>query len=144
MENLVTSICQECDKSFTYVLKGNIRKACCKPIKKVSLNKLKELADAAISKHVRKLNPKCQLCGKKATVAYHVISRRYQSIRWDIRNILATCSPCNFGEKWNPARYIAKFIRKFSAASFLELDELSRERIKITRRYLEDVIKMYD
>lgn len=141
----LSSICNNCGKIFQYTDNGKLRTTCgCMRVKKPSLKQLKVELDAAISKCIRTKFPQCQLCGRKATVAYHVISRRHLNTRWDMSNILSTCSPCNFGEKYNPHKYIAKFIRMFGVEEFLRLENLSRIPFKPNRKYFEETLGLYD
>ena len=37
----------------------------------------------------------CQVCGRPACAAHHIIGRRYMATRWDINNGIALCVDCH-------------------------------------------------
>lgn len=52
-------------------------------------------ADRLFQVAVVALSPHCHYCGDRATVAHHIIPRRYWSVRHDIGNGLAVCHTCH-------------------------------------------------
>lgn len=41
-------------------------------------------------------------------LAYHIIPRGDKMTRWDLRNMVGACGPCNFGELWSRSRASTK------------------------------------
>ena len=88
--------------------KKNIRK---KSPRELQIKKNDDLWSAAIRKRdAFRYGPICLLCGKvRPLVGYHNIpKKRGMAIRWLLENGVASCSPCNGAERWNPSLYREK------------------------------------
>lgn len=82
----------------------------------------------------RKNGGKCQVCGwRMATCAYHIIPRGKKAIRWNMKNILAGCDPCNDGERWHRLEYADKHKAIIGESAYAELKELSKGKSKFSR-----------
>jgi hypothetical protein len=65
---------------------------------------LKELCDDTFSLIVRiRDGDRCRLCNQRFRVqCAHLVSRRYYSVRWDLRNAWGLCWPCHARYTFDP------------------------------------------
>lgn len=68
-----------------------------KSIRKALITKLDGLASFAVRLRDKSLyNGICPLCGMRPQMcAFHFLTRSKQSVRWDMENLVASCSSCN-------------------------------------------------
>lgn len=73
----------------------------------------------------------CFVCQKnEGTQAGHIISRRKRATKYDWRNLVLICQPCNWRDANEPGYHdyvVARFISNFGASLYSELVEKSRE-----------------
>jgi len=109
----------------------------------------KLLQGAKLSKHldglVRKYfklnygdNPQCFVCGRfdgwfnhktcpKGIQVGHYISRKWNILRWDLRNVYPQCSGCNKLHNNNPAPFTLAIIDKFGSVRITQLNKIVDE-----------------
>lgn len=120
-----------------------------------TISKLRKKADAIFSKAVRYRDGKvrgdgewwseCITCGQwkptKIMHAGHFQSRRYPATRWDYENVNAQCAGCNtfnYGEQY---KYGIAIDLKYGTGTAKKLHNLAQQYFKVTRQYLEEVIR---
>jgi len=113
------------------------------------VQKLMRKADRSLSAYIRayfekesKLCPLCKI--KPIKCCFHIVRRGRKAVRWDHRNVIATCFGCNLRELHDPDPSRAYFIRRFGVKLYLKLVDKSRESFVPEKDYLEGVIKKYD
>lgn len=117
--------------------------------KLIPLNKLKKLMDKEWSRVVRKVNPKCLVCGRTDNLAaHHVIVKKNQSLttRWLINNGTALCYRDHMLHvHGNQADYIwwkdylALVEKSYANDVIPHILELSKAEINPNRKWLEGV-----
>ena len=117
--------------------------------KKPTRSKLIKKLDTVFSQWIRLSNADnnknciCVTCNKvffwKKIQAGHFLSRRFYSIRWDVRNVNPQCVGCNVF-KYGLAYEYSLFLGPVVAN---ELYLKSKEIVKFTNYELEDMIKDY-
>ena len=116
-----------------------------------TLKSLKTKADKFLSLHVMAVTISefglCPLCNKNPIqCCFHFIRRRVGKgiLRWDVRDTIGACHPCNFVERYNPDLSRAWFIRKYGVDLYLELVDESQKPFKATRDFLNAIIAYYE
>ena len=96
---------------------------------------------------------KCAVCGRRAKDAHHLISRRYEATRYELRNGLALCAAChtfdgNPAGKGSPSahgnsRAFAKWLDRTHPAIAEWVDENTGAKFNgtVNEWYLCDVIR---
>ncbi len=122
-------------------------------MKKPTLKSLKNKLDRVFSEWVRRRGSdeggtnNCVTCGAlkywKELQAGHFYRRVHLGTRWDERNVWPQCGACNVLRRGNYASYARFMYGKFPKEVLDELDQLHRETVKLTRDYLEGLIKKY-
>ena len=83
---------------------------------------------------------KCVTCGKgigwfhPQTNPYglqvsHYISRRFASVRWDLKNVHPMCSSCNYMHNVNPAPYTDFMLKVYGKKVLNDLDKKRRNLV---------------
>lgn len=82
---------------------------------------------------------KCLHCGKRAHLQWcHVYSRRYRSLRWDLRNCMTLCAGCHLWWHHRPADAVAWWESARPAdASAIRIRAQSRERQRVDLAAME-------
>lgn len=68
-------------------------------------------------------NYTCVLCGGAANTAGHIITRVYYNLRWDLKNIHASCRGCNLSHEHRPYIFINWYIKKYGFLDWLNMCE---------------------
>lgn len=106
--------------------------------------KLLKQADAVFSLWIRKRDGRCVCCGSTENAqAGHLIRRGKHSVRFEESNVNRQCKRCNYLHEFHPQVYTAWYIRKYGAAHYIDLVEMSMKVRKIPRSELEDIIRKY-
>ena len=118
--------------------------------KKLSLAKLKKLADKALSGYIRNKSAEqygytcCPLCNDNPIQCmFHFISRRKAILRWDEKNVIGACHRCNFEERYFPDKSRVWYIRTHGLDQYLKLVYMAEQSFAVTEKYLQSVIKRY-
>ena len=73
----------------------------------------------------------CWYCGvKPIECAGHVISRRRRAVKYDERNVFASCLSCNWADKFVPGRHdqmVTLYIDRWGIEQWKEIVELSKK-----------------
>lgn len=103
--------------------------------------KLIHRLDTVLSLIVRKQMPNCLFCGKPSDCAFHYITRAKYSIRWDFRNVVASCKGCNFRMEFDPAPFYWFFIMNNGLTAFDELIKDGNKTLKDSGFDYEEKLK---
>jgi hypothetical protein len=119
-----------------------------KRIKLPSIKTLKNKADEVFSIWIRTRDSyKCVLADgrcKGGIQCGHLIKRRKMSTRWDEVNCHAICSHHNYLDNLEPQHYLSWFLREYGSLPYQDLVDKSKQTVKLTREYLQNIIKRYD
>jgi hypothetical protein len=119
------------------------------PLRKI-IRRLEKKADKAVSLYIRKRDSKvadnkCVICKvNPIQCAFHIVRRGRKILRWDPRNIVATCHRCNYIEYRNPDISRAFFIREYGVELYLKLVDDSQNDFESTIENLEEIIKKFE
>lgn len=65
-------------------------------IGKSKTSQLQHKADKLLQELIRKLFPKCEVCGQPTQVGHHIVEKSRSSIlRYELKNIAHLCNPCH-------------------------------------------------
>lgn len=96
--------------------------------------------DKLISQYVRMRDKRCVVCGSTQNLQCgHLITRRSQSVRFDLRNCNAQCRGCNLLHEYRPERYTQWFINHYGTEVYNELVHKSKEIKKLTIPELQEL-----
>jgi hypothetical protein len=94
---------------------------------------------------VRKRDKRCVTCGSVQSLqCSHFYSRRYLSIRFDLRNCNAMCAGCNRRHNRDRRPYERYMWKRYGAAVIAELDGLRLNLEKVTDEELEKMLSQYE
>lgn len=124
------------------------------PTRKVSITKLKQKAQCYFNAFIRKRDQlsngkwKCIACGKevdKSNASHYAPVVPYASVRYDERNVHASCIACNKNYEGNSLAYRYGLINKIGVKELEELERLAlREPFKKwSEDELNKIIKKY-
>jgi len=107
-------------------------------------------AHKALSLYVRTVfiaeyNGKCPLCGVNPIQAlFHILrSKTVKILRYDIRNVIASCHKCNWIEYRNPDPSRAWYIRKYGVEQYLQLVDEGANKLDFTLEDYEKIAKNF-
>lgn len=119
--------------------------------RKSTVSSMKKTADSVFSELVRRSACEdgefvtCITCGQafhwKCVDAGHFKGRRYNSTRYDKRNVHCQCRTCNRGEEGRLYEYGCYLIKQYGEGIIDELRELSHEHKSFTILELKELIK---
>jgi hypothetical protein len=93
---------------------------------------------------VRKRDKRCVTCGgAQGLQCSHFYSRRYLSVRFDLRNCNAMCSACNRRHNRDRKPYERYMRKTYDPAVILELDQLRSSLEKVTEEELAELLQRY-
>ena len=114
-------------------------------MRKPTVAKLKKVADKVFSKWLRKRDKnKCFTCGRFAEHAGHYVSRAFNSLRYDERNVNAQCVGCNIFRYGNMDVYALNLIKKHGKDILIDLAKDKRKIKQFSVKELQDIITKYD
>jgi hypothetical protein len=94
---------------------------------------------------VRRRDRRCVTCGKaQGLQCSHFYSRRYLSVRFDLRNCNAMCAGCNRRHNRDRRPYERYMLKTYGRAVVTELDELRMRLEKVTDEALGDLLRQYE
>ena len=113
-------------------------------MKAIPISKLKKEADTLFSEYIRKRDKGiCFTCGNKKRwrrqQAGHYVSRSWNKLRFDERNVNCQCMACNIWKKGNMDEYALNLIKKHGVF-ILELLHKDKVKHQFTRLELEKII----
>ena len=73
----------------------------------------------------------------------HYISRRYESMRWDLRNIHLQCAACNKWKGGNPIEYRKALVEMYGEKEVQSMETFYRESPGYSVFDLEQIVKEY-
>jgi hypothetical protein len=93
---------------------------------------------------VRRRDGKCVTCGStQGLQCSHFYSRRYLSVRFDLRNCNAQCAGCNRRHNRDRRPYERYMLKRYGAGVVAELDGLRMGLGKVTDEELEEMLNRY-
>lgn len=93
---------------------------------------------------VRKRDKRCVTCGSvQGLQCSHFYSRRYLSIRFDLRNCNAMCAACNRSHNRDRRPYERYMRKAYGPAVVAELDGLRLSLEKVIDEELKEMMKQY-
>lgn len=123
-----------------------------KPLSKTATKKLiakmDRKATKVFNKYIREywktLLTACPLCKKNPiSCCFHMVSAQRKKTRYDERNTIGACTPCNKYENYFSDISRAWYIRTFGVEQYLALVDRAQEDFEFTIEYLQDIITKY-
>lgn len=94
---------------------------------------------------VRRRDGRCVACGTaQGLQCSHFYSRRYLSVRFDLRNCNAMCAGCNRRHNRDRQPYERYMRKTYGPAAVAELDKLRMCLEKFTDEELIDLLRQYE
>lgn len=123
-----------------------------KPLSKTALaklvSKLVRKATRVFNKYIRESakigSELCPICETNPVqVCFHIVTAKRRSTRFDERNVIGACVPCNYQENYWSDVSRAYYIRTYGVNQYLAIVDKSKEDFDFTVEYLEDIITRY-
>ena len=123
-----------------------------KPLSKTALkkliSKLDRKATKVFNKFIRteaKIRLKiCPLCSlNHISCCFHIVSAQRKGTRYDERNVIGACIPCNKYENYFSDLSRAYYIRTFGVGQYLSLVDKAKKDFEFTVEYLQGIIDTY-
>jgi hypothetical protein len=93
---------------------------------------------------VRRRDGRCVTCGSSQGLqCAHFYSRRYLSVRFDLRNCNAMCAGCNWRHNTDRRPYERYMRKAYGPAVVAELDGLQLSLGKVTDEELDELLRRY-
>lgn len=108
-----------------------------------SLKKLQRTADKLWQDVIKKLYKECLVCGAPLKLGHHFFAKHLSNnLRYNIKNGVPVCVKCHFKHhrSEDPAIIISVY-KAFGESWFDELLSISRNKVKISRDYYNNIIK---
>jgi len=152
-------VCRTCKKQFTKRAsdlkiygnslakkRGQYCSRQCWTARVQTISSLKKRTWNVFSKYIRERdNWECFTCGvvKKGSAMHagHFISRRYNSVLFDEKNVHAQCASCNMWRNGQPHIYADKIIRIYGKKGF---DDLIKRGSLIKKFTKEELLNLHD
>ena len=99
--------------------------------------------DSLLSPVVKKLYPKCLLCGADTEVAHHFIKKSVSSyLRYFLPNLIPLCKKCHFRLHFNDeGLWNGKIALKKGKRWLNNLEKHKRDYVKCDKAYYEKIYK---
>lgn len=110
-----------------------------KPTKSSLTNKL----DKICSEITRSIGF-CVWCGQgdyEKLQCAHIYSRKFKSVRWDLKNLLSLCAGCHFQGHQSPLKF-AEFVKTYLGD--YEYEALKQRATPTSHHKLHDLVAMYE
>ena len=111
-------------------------------------NKLEKLADTLLQKLIRKLYPRCFVCGQETQCGHHFIEKsKSNRLRYELENIIPVCLSCHskihnrFSYSLGAYDIIDFIIKKKGRKWFNNLQKLRHELVKTDELFYNGHIK---
>ncbi len=100
--------------------------------------------DIQTSRIVRGRDRKCVTCGATRNLqCSHFYSRRYLTIRFDLRNCYAMCAACNRRHNEDPSAYLEFMGERYGSAVINELGDLKKSLCRVSDEELRQMLDQY-
>jgi 5-methylcytosine-specific restriction endonuclease McrA len=112
--------------------------------KRTENSKLQSKCDKLLTPIVKKLNPKCLLCGSPTEVAHHHIHKSKSSIlRYDLDNLINLCHRCHQALHHNESYYASRIIQIKGLEWFEKLEKKKNQINRVNKGwYLENLKRL--
>lgn len=88
----------------------------------------KKRLDILWRKQIITRDKRCQICGREATEAAHIIPRTYLQTRWLLKNGLGFCADCHREQHQYPTSATAWYQQKIGLDAWCDLKTMSTPR----------------
>lgn len=128
--------------------KGRRIKRVSSRVSKITVSRLKHVADDVFSLHIRiRDRGICFTCGKKgdtkAMQCGHFVSRVYNALRYDPINAHCQCPRCNLWLHGNMVEYAERMVERYGTGILAELNRKKREVKQFNVAELQSIITTY-
>ena len=110
---------------------------------KATKSSLKNKLDRLVSLIVRSVG-QCQRCGNaeyEKLQCCHIYSRTYNSVRWDLDNLICMCASCHFYTHKNPIEFSEFVTKHLGAEKYQQLKMRRNSEFHYKIHDLEDLYK---
>lgn len=111
--------------------KPKLVKAVAKRSKLPSLKTTRNKADSLLTPIIKKMHPKCLLCGHDTEVGHHFFFKSQSNrLRYELDNIIPLCHKCHFSLHANENIHSSRIVAIKGIAWFGQLELTKREYVK--------------
>ena len=97
---------------------------------------MRNKADALLTPIIKKMHPKCLLCGKDTEVGHHHVHKSSSTrLRYDLDNLINLCQHCHVVLHNNESFWASKIVGIKGLEWFQELEKKGRELVKADVHY---------
>lgn len=100
-------------------------------MKKPSVKTIRNKCDALLTPIVKKLHPRCLLCGAETQVAHHHIHKSKSSaLRYELDNLINLCHHCHCALHNNESYYASVIVKLKGLKWFSKLERIKNSIVK--------------
>jgi 5-methylcytosine-specific restriction endonuclease McrA len=105
------------------------------------LKKLRTIADGLLTPLIKRLFPRCLLCGNPTQVAHHYIKKSESNrLRYIVENLINLCTSCHCALHNHETIYGNRIVKIKGQEWHDKLIKMKQEYIKVDRGYYENAI----
>jgi 5-methylcytosine-specific restriction endonuclease McrA len=109
---------------------------------KPTTKSLRNKCDKLLTPIVKKLHPRCLLCGEPTQVAHHHIHKSKSSaLRYDLDNLIPLCHSCHLALHCNESYYASKIVKIKGIKWFDKLEKRKNKIVKTNLAWYEENLK---
>lgn len=100
-------------------------------MRKPTVKSLRNKCDALLTPIIKKMFPKCLLCGSETQVAHHHKHKSSSTrLRYELDNLINLCNSCHYALHNNESYYASKIVQIKGLEWFKKLDKMGTEIVK--------------
>lgn len=103
-----------------------------------SIKTLRNKCDALLTPIIKKMFPKCMLCGADTQVAHHHVHKSQSTrLRYEIDNLIPLCNSCHLALHMNESYHASRIVEKRGLDWWKRLDKMKHEIVKADRFFYQ-------
>ena len=100
-------------------------------MKKPTVKTMRNKCDALLTPIIKKMYPKCLLCGHDTQVAHHHVHKSQSTrLRYEIDNLIPLCNSCHLALHMNESYHASRIVEMRGVEWFRKLDRMKHEIVK--------------
>lgn len=105
-------------------------------MRKPSIKTLRTKCDNLLTPIVKKLHPRCLLCGKETQVAHHHVHKsKSNRLRYELLNLINLCHSCHNALHNNESYYASRVVKIKGMEWFDQIEKMKQELVKTDVQY---------
>jgi len=100
-------------------------------MRKLTVKSVRNQCDKLLTPLIKKMFPRCLLCGKDTEVAHHHVHKSKSTrLRYEPDNLIPLCNSCHLALHMNESYHASRIVEKRGLEWFRELEKKKNEIVK--------------